>query len=33
MLFRRQMLYLGVLAKEEGLVEVWPWWVATSIDI
>lgn len=33
MLFWRHVLYLGVLAEEEGLVEVWPWWVTTSMDI
>lgn len=33
MLFWRQVLSLGLLAEEEELVEVWPWWVATGMGI
>lgn len=33
MLFWRQVLSLGLLAEEEGLVEVWPWWVVTGMGI
>lgn len=29
--FHRQVMCLGVLAEEEGLVGAWPWWEVTGV--